>query len=71
VTSARPGIGGRLDLEALATLAGREKHRPQTREEMRAAVHELASRGYTNHSIAHATGLSVEAVRKMLGEAQG
>lgn len=56
-------IGGRLDLHALALL-----HCPQTRDEMRVAVHELASRGMTDHTIAVATGLAVEIVRRMLGQ---
>ena len=63
-------IGGTLGLEALATLAGRGQHRPQSREEMRAAVHELASRGMSDHTIASATGLAVEQVRRILGEAR-
>jgi hypothetical protein len=58
-------IPGRLDY---AALTGRELNRPQTREEMRAAVHELRSRGMSDYGIAHATGLAVEQVRRLLGE---
>lgn len=53
---------------AHAELAGRDRHRPQTRDELRVAVHELASRGYTDYGIAAATGLAVEQVRRMIGE---
>lgn len=63
-------IGGPLDLEAMAALAGRELHRPRSREEFRAAVQELASRGMSDHTIASATGLAVEQVRRILGEAR-
>jgi len=38
-----------------SAFAPRDHHRPQTREEMRAAVHELRSRGMTDYGIAHAT----------------
>lgn len=48
--------------------AGAGKHRPHTREEMRVAVQEMAARGMTDHTIAAATKLSVEVVRRMLGE---
>lgn len=61
-------IPGALDLRALDLLTGRYRHRPQTREEMRAAVHGMASGGMTDHTIARATGLSVEQVRRLLGE---
>lgn len=47
---------------------GRDRFRPQTRDEMRIAVHELASRGWTDYGIAQATELSVEQVRRLLGE---
>ena len=63
-------IGGILDLKALEALYGRDKHRPQSREEMRAAVHEMRSRGMSDYGIAAATELSVEIVRQMLGEAR-
>lgn len=55
-------IGGVLDLTALARL-----HAPKTTEELRVACHELRSRGYSDHGVAAATGLSVEAVRRLLG----
>jgi hypothetical protein len=48
--------------------AGRDRHRPQTRDEMRVAVHELAARGMSDHTIAQATGLAVEQVRRLIGE---
>lgn len=62
------GLGGVLDLAALNALTGRDRHRPKTREEMRASVHELRGRGMDDHTIARATGLSVEQVRRMTGE---
>jgi len=46
-------------------------NRPKTRDEMRAAVHELANRGMSDHTIAAVTQLSVEMVRRMLGERTG
>ena len=54
-------IGGSLDLAALAKL-----HAPKTSDELRAACHELRSRGYSDHGIAQATGLSVSAGRQLL-----
>jgi len=62
-------IGGTLGVESLAALSGRERHRPQTHDEMRASARELRDRGYSDHAIAAATGLSVEQIRRMLGEA--
>ncbi|MBX5459741.1 MAG: hypothetical protein IRZ28_01510 [Steroidobacteraceae bacterium] len=59
----RPTIPGALSLDALARL-----HAPRTADEVRAAVHELRSRGYSDHTIARVTGLAVELVRRMLGE---
>jgi len=61
-------IGGTLGVESLAALSGRERHRPQTRDEMRVAVHEMAARGMTDQTISTATGLSVEQVRRVLSE---
>jgi len=66
----RANIGGALDIKALEALHGRTQHRPQSREEMRAAIHEMRSRGMTDYGIAAATRLSVEIVRQMLGEAR-
>lgn len=59
----RRSIGGPLDYSVLAAL-----NRPRTRDEMRIAVHELAARGMDDYTIAAATGLAVEMVRRMLGE---
>ncbi len=50
--------------------AGAREHAPQTHDEFRIACHELRSRGFSDHSIASATGLSVEYVRRLLGEVQ-
>lgn len=46
----------------------RDRHLPHTHDEMRAAVHELATRGMTDYGIAAATRLSVEQVRRLLSE---
>lgn len=51
-----------------ATLVDRDRHRPQSRDDMRAAVREMAATGMTDHTIAAATCLSVEQVRRLLGE---
>jgi DNA-directed RNA polymerase specialized sigma24 family protein len=59
----RSTIGRRLTVEALARL-----HAPRTAEELRAACHEMAGRGMSYHTIARATGLSVEAVQRLLQE---
>lgn len=64
----RDNIGGVLDLAALDLLAGPDRHRPQDAAAMRAAVHELRSRGYSDYGIAAATGLSVKYVRRVLRE---
>lgn len=69
--TARSTLGGVLGLAALDALSGRDRHRPQDAATMRAAVHELRSRGYSDHTIAAATGLSVEYVRRVLGEPKG
>lgn len=58
----RSNVGGVLDLDALARL-----HAPKTSDELRVACHELRTRGYSDHDIAAATRLSVEAVRRLLG----
>jgi hypothetical protein len=61
-------IGDSLGADSLAEITGRNKHRPSTREELKVAVHELASRGYSDHSIAAATGLAIEQIRRLLRE---
>jgi len=67
-----PSIGGSLDLASLIALygddTGARRHAPRTREEIRAAVHEMRSRGLGDHEIAQATGLAVEQIRRVLGE---
>lgn len=40
------------------------------REQQATAVHRLAAAGYSEHGIAAATKLSVEFVRRILGEAE-
>lgn len=55
-------IGGTLDVAALA----RMHFHALDREEQAAAIRRLAASGQGDHTIAHATGLSVEAVRQLL-----
>jgi hypothetical protein len=43
-------------------------HAPRTHDELRVAVAELASRGYSVSTIARCVGIAVEAVRVLLGE---
>lgn len=45
----------------------RDRHRPQTQTDMADAVRDMAARGLTDHTIAAATRLSVEQVRRLLG----
>jgi hypothetical protein len=59
-------IGGQLGLEALAALAGRDRHRPQDRQTVRAAAVELRQRGLTPADIGAALRLSEAAVRALL-----
>jgi len=54
-----------LDSQAIA---GRERHRPRTQEEMRAVVHEMAARGLTPRDIAAVLEIGVGAVQQLLGE---
>ena len=72
--TSRRTLGGTLDLAALAALtrrdvtAERHQHRPQDAQTMRIAIHELRARGFGDYDISAATGLSVEYVRRVLGE---
>jgi hypothetical protein len=61
-------IGGSLDLDALAALHGRNRHRPYRRENLRAAAIELRHRGLLPLDIARALELTELAVRQLLGE---
>jgi hypothetical protein len=61
----RNTIPGRLDLEAMAP----RLYAPRTSAELQAACREMAGRGMSDHTIARATGLSVEAIRRVLGDA--
>lgn len=51
-------LGGQLNLDALATLTGRDRFRPLDRQSMRAAVMELAAHGLKPADIASALSLS-------------
>lgn len=57
--------GGTFDWRDL--YGQRAERPPKTHDAMRAAVHEMAARGMSEHAIAGATKLSVEQVRRMLG----
>lgn len=65
-------IGGRLDLSALAALAGADRtceHAPPLdRDTARVAARELRARGLTPRDIASHLQLSEGAVRELLGE---
>ena len=70
----RQTIGGRLDLAALSKLAGdpdrdrmRHFHQLDHTQQVQ-AIHRLAAAGMSDHGIAQATALSVEFVRRLLGE---
>lgn len=60
-------IGGRLNLDALALLAGRDRHRPHDRQTLRAAAVELRQRGLTYRDVGQALGMSESAVSALLG----
>lgn len=66
-------IGGVLDLKALSGTAGPDTNRMAhfhalAREQQADAIGRLAATGMNEHSIAHATGLAVEQVRRVLAE---
>jgi hypothetical protein len=50
------------------TAALANQHQPKDVDAMRMAVHELRNRGFGDHCIADVTSLSVEYVRRTLGE---
>jgi hypothetical protein len=62
--SHRSQIGGALDQAALARL----HFHTLTHDEQAAAIRRLAASGQGEHTIAHATGLSVEMIRRLLAE---
>ena len=62
----RRAVGGQLTLEALALLAGRDRHRPSDPATLRAAAVELRSRGLTDRDIGQALGIAEAAVRQLL-----
>jgi len=55
-------IGGRLDCTALARL----HFNSLTVDERASVIRRMAAEGHGDHTIAHATGLSVEQVRRAL-----
>jgi hypothetical protein len=56
-----------LSLAALALLGGSTGRRYPDRDELRAAVHELAARGLEPPAIARALGIEAAAVMVLLG----
>lgn len=72
----RRSIGGKLDLTVLSALAGtvapdtnRMAHfHALAREQQAEAIRRLAATGMSEHSMAHATGLAVEQIRRVLAE---
>lgn len=60
----RRSIGGPLDLAALARL----HFHVLDQDQQAAAIRRLAATGQGEHTIAHATGLSVEQIRRVLAE---
>ncbi|MGB6451012.1 MAG: hypothetical protein WBE92_09695 [Steroidobacteraceae bacterium] len=67
----RRSIGGQLTLDALALLVGStgRQYRACDRDALRAAAHELRSRGQTVRDISAALGIAEQAVCQLLGEA--
>ena len=67
-------IGGEIDLAALTALTDRNvtiehhQYRPQDVSTMRAAIHELCDRGFSDHQIAQTTRLDVQYIRRILGQ---
>jgi transposase len=45
-----------------------KQHAPKTIEEARAAAQRLLAEGYNDHGAAAALGVSVEQIRRMIGE---
>ena len=60
-------VAGVLDQAALARLHFQELDR----EQQAAGIRGLAADGYGDHAIACATGLSVELIRRVIGEQRG
>jgi len=60
-------IGGTLDWRDLAD-PRRVHFARMTREQQAKAIHRMADEGHHHDTIARATGLSAEAVRRVLGE---
>lgn len=72
----RTSIPGSLDMQSLAALSGthatdesRMRHfHTLTRSAQGEAIRRLAALGQSEHMIARATGLSVEMIRRVMGE---
>ncbi len=57
-------VGGPLDLAAMSRL----HFTTLTRDQQAIAICRLAASGQSEHTISHATGLSVEFIRRLLAE---
>jgi len=57
-------VGGQLDLAALARLF----FTTMTRQQQAQAMRKMAAAGWSEFTISHATALSIEQVRRVLGE---
>ena len=58
-------IGGNLDMAAM----GRMHFNVLTRDQQAQAIRRLSASGHSEHTIARATGLSVEMINRILAEA--
>jgi hypothetical protein len=61
-------IGGVLDMAAMATLYGRDAHRPIDGEALQAECRRLRDSGLMAHDIAATLRIGVGAVHQALGE---
>lgn len=57
-------IGGALDLRAMQLM----RFHSLDREQQFQAIHRLVASGMSDHGVSHATGLSVEMIRRILAE---
>jgi hypothetical protein len=55
-------------VSALLDARSREHFETLSQDEQRAAIYDLCDRGYSDHTVAHATRLSLEQVRQVLGD---
>lgn len=60
----RGNVGGALDLRSMQMM----RFHSLDREQQFQAIHRLVASGMSEHGVSHATGLSVEMVRRILAE---